>query len=164
MRFVVIPKRGVETDGQLLRLGSTREEVTALFGEPDSVQGIAYYFDAELALDFGKDGTLRYIECRSGTNAVIYGTDVFGTGADKLHGILAAENGTDIDEPEEGHSYTFNEIRVSLWRETSPQDVEEMIEEAENDGEPMTEDDIEDERQRAAHFDTIGVFAPGYYG
>jgi hypothetical protein len=163
MRVKFIPRVGIETDGGRLLLGCTRSEAEAVLGKAEDDADICYYFDGELALDFGDDGTLCYIECRSGMDAEICGVNAFRTKADKLFDILAAENGPDIDDPEDGHSFIFNGIRVSVWRETTPEEVLESFEEAEEDGEPMPDDVKAEEMNAAEHWDTVGVFAPGYY-
>ena len=143
MQIKLIPGTGAEIDGKRLLLGCSRGEAEVLVGKPESEYGVCYYHSGSLVLDYGKDDTLCYIECRDGSNAELYGVNVFRTDEDKLYEILAAENGDDISDDEDGYSYRFNGIGVSIWRESRP--------DSENT------DEYE-------HWDTVGVFAPGYYG
>ena len=164
MKVILIPEKGVEVNGKPLLLGSSLSDAEAVLGKSEHFSDSNYYFcDADFALDFGDDGKLLYIECRSDTEAEIYGINAFETKADKLYDILAAENGDDIDGTDDGHSYIFNKIRISIWRETTPEEVLEMIQEAEDDAEPMPEDVKAEEMIAAEHWDTVGVFVDGYY-
>ena len=55
------------------------------------------------------------------------------------------------------------EISVGVYREISPEDVRDMIEDAEEDGEPLDEEDIAEETRRASHWNTVGVGIEDYY-
>ena len=55
------------------------------------------------------------------------------------------------------------DISVGVYRESRPEDVQEMIESAKEDGEPMDVEEIEYEMRNATHWDTIGIGVKNYY-
>lgn len=165
---VITPLEGVRFGDDPIRLGSTADEIKTVFGEPENVHNnLLYYFNSELRIDLGKDGKAEFIEFLGGTDGAlqptIYGVPAFKTGADELYALLAEKNNGGIDDHENGYSYAFLNISVGVYRGSIPENVEEMIAEAESEGYPMSEEDIAEERKKAAFWTTIGIGNVGYY-
>ena len=72
-------------------------------------------------------------------------------------------NNGEINDNENGYSYGFLNISVGIFRERTPEDVREMIEEAEEEGEELEQEDLEYEKRKAEHWATIGIGVKGYY-
>ena len=164
MKAELISKVGADIDGKHIELGWKREQVVSVLGDPEMAFEHDWYYKGALALDYDDKGVLLYIECRRGTNTGLFGRNVFEMQADDVYDMLVNENGDDITDEDDGYSYVFNNICVSVWRETIPSDVEEMIEEAGEEGETVTDEDLAEEWDNATHWDAVGIFAPGYYG
>ncbi|MBD5383750.1 MAG: hypothetical protein HDR72_01955, partial [Ruminococcaceae bacterium] len=151
------------------RLGNTADEIKAVLGEPESVhKNSLYYFGNELRIDIGGDGKAEFIEFLGGTDGAlqpaIYDVPAFKTGSDELYALLAEKNGGGIDDRENGYSYAFLNISVGVYRESIPENVEEMAAEAEREGYPLSAEDIAEERKKAAFWATVGIGTAGYYG
>lgn len=167
--IVIIPLEGVCIGDKQLLLGSSAGEIKSVLGEPESVhRNSLYYFNSELRIDLGEDGKAAFIEFLGGTDGAlqptIYGVHVFKTDADGLYKLLAEKNDGGINDRENGYSYAFLNISVGIYRESIPENIDEMIAEAENEGYPMNEEDIDEERKKAAFWATVGIGAAGYYG
>lgn len=163
----IIPLYGLRTDSAEIRLGDSPDKVRAALGEPcDTVDDSLYYYDNELRIDFGSNGA-EFIEFLGGIDGelqpVIYGVLAFQTDADKLYEILAKENNGVIDDSEDGYSYGFCKISVGVYRESTPESVQEMIDDAKENGETLDEEYIAEETRRASHWDTIGIGVKNYY-
>ena len=92
--ILLFPLLGMEFDGKSLRFGQSREEVEELLGTPERARGSrCYYFDGELALDYGGEGTLNFIEFLGGPEGALqpklYGVHVFEAEADEVYDLLA---------------------------------------------------------------------------
>jgi len=165
--IVITPLEGIRIGGKEIQLGSTLGELKAALGEPDFVHKNSQYY-SELRVDFGADGKAEFIEFLGGADGalqpIIYGVPAFKTSADELYKLLAEKNGGEIDDSENGYSYAFLNISVGVYRESIPEDVEEMISEAESEGFPMSDEDIADERKKAKFWATIGIGRADYYG
>ena len=167
-KIKIIPLVGIVFDDMTIALYSSCEDVKKLLGEPyrtwdDSL----YYFNNELRFDFDDDGKVEFIEFLGGIDGelqpVIYDVPAFQSKADILYNILRKENRGDIDDSETGYSYGFLNISVGVYRSSIPKDVEEMIKEADEAGEPMDAGDIEEERRKADYWSTIGIGIEDYY-
>ena len=77
-------------------------------------------------------------------------------------GCMKKKKRRDFLDTEKGYSYAFKKLSVGLYRESVPQNVPEMIEEAEADGNPLSEEDIEYEKRRT-HWATVGIGVENYY-
>ena len=77
--------------------------------------------------------------------------------------VLKAHNNGEICDNDNGYSYQFSNISIGVYREALPDEITEMIEEAKNDGNPMSDDEIAYEMKRANHWAAIGVGVTGYY-
>lgn len=164
----IIPLYEIRADGVEIRLGDSSNKVkTALGGEPYGTrEDSLYYYNNELRIDFIAD-SVEFIEFLGGIDGelqpVIYGVPAFQTNADTLYDILTKENEGMIDDNEDGYSYGFCEISVGVYRESTTESVQEMIDDAKENGEPLDEDDIAEETRRASHLDTIGIGVKNYY-
>ena len=94
----------------------------------------------------------------------IYGLPAFQTGAGELIEELTRRNDGPVDDREQGYSYAFLNISVGVYRSILPKDVRELIAEMEENGIPTLDDpDVERDRRRAEHWETIGIGVAGYY-
>lgn len=163
----LIPSVGVILDGKTIRLGDARADVEQTLGAPDHTKWNAlYYFANELRVDFDEEGHVEFIELLGGPDGklqpVIFGLPAFQAEPETLVELLKEKNGGDFLDNERGYSYAFKKLSVGLYRESIPENVAEMIEEASADGHPLSGEDIEYEKRRT-HWATIGVGVEGYY-
>lgn len=161
------PLFGIDFNNIEIKLGASECEVKAALGEPYSVwENSLYYFENELRFDL-ENSSVEFIEFLGGIDGklqpIIYGTSAFQTDADKLYEILSQRNNGEIDNSESPYSYGFLEISVGVYRENIPDEVQEMIKDAEENGEPLDEEVIAEETRRAAHWATIGIGVDNYY-
>ena len=166
-RIEIIPLVGVKFDEQMLALSATQQEVETLLGKPESVQeAFWYYTNSELCVNFDEEGRVEFIEFLAGIDGTlqpeIYGVSAFQTEAKKLYRILRKENGRALED-DGGYGYSFLKLSIGVFRDTTPADVKEMIRDARKDGEPMGEEEIEEEKRKANYWATIGIGIPGYY-
>ena len=77
-------------------------------------------------------------------------TNVFETTAEQLLGVVARDTDYDKDRPEQGYSFIFPEVELSLWRQNLLEDEEDDM-------------DGEEYEKPGTYFDTVGVGASGYY-
>ncbi len=167
--IVLLPLEGVNFAGKTIALTALRGDVENLMGScGKSVENSLYYFGSELRFDFAGDGRLEFIEFLGGADGKlrpeIYRKSVFDTDADELFAILSEKNCGDIADTENGYSYAFLNITVGVFRERLPEEVREMMEEAEKCGAPMSAKEIEAEMRMAECWSTIGMGTEGYYG
>lgn len=164
----IIPLVGIRWNDITIDLSAPREEVENLLGEPYGVREYSlFYFNNELRIDFDKNSKVEFMEFLAGMDGkiqpTIYGVHAFQTEAGNLYRILSEKNHGDIDDSENGYSYRFLNISVGVFRPSIPEDVQEMIEEADKDGEPMETDEIEYEMRKANYWSAIGIGIENYY-
>lgn len=134
-----------------IKLNSTRDEVHSLLGEPSIViEDTDQYQETELSLsvDYGENGKVEYISISkpnsSSIKVIFHDFDVFNIPAEQL--IEKIENETpykyDRDDPERGYSYIFQELELSFWRPTIPENK------TDHDG---------------MYFEVVGIGIKGYY-
>ena len=166
MRSEIYPLEKIMIHGAEIRFGMEKAELEALIGIGQKIGNRYYYCNGEAAIDYNEN-KVEFIEFLGGMDGVyqpmIYGVSVFETIADDLIEILKIKNNGKICDMENGHCYLFSDIGIGLYREATPKELSEMIEEAAAFGNPMTSDEIEYESKRANHFATIGVGGAGYY-
>lgn len=163
----LIPQVGIVLDGAAVRLESSREEVEQALGSPESTRWNSfYYFDNELRIDFDEAGCAEFIELLGGPDGalqpVLWGLEVFRAPPEAVLGLLREKNGPNFVDAERGYCYTFRNLNVGLYRESVPENVQELIAEAEAGGHPLSEADIEHETRRT-HWATAGLGAEYYY-
>lgn len=165
----LLPLEGLRLGDQLLPLSASKEQAEALLGPAEELQGDQWYYaESELRLDFDQSGRLEFIEFLGGLEGTlqptVYGLPAFQTGADELIEELTRHNDGPVDDSEQGYSYAFLNISVGVYRSILPQDVQEMIAEMEADGIPtLNNPDLERDKLRAEHWETIGIGLSGYY-
>ena len=165
----LLPLEGLRLGDQLLPLSASKEQAEALLGPAEEFQGDQWYYaESELRLDFDQSGRLEFIEFLGGLEGTlqptVYGLPAFQTGADELIEELTRHNDGPVDDSEQGYSYAFLNISVGVYRSILPKDVQEMIAEMEADGIPtLNNPDLERDKLRAEHWETIGIGLPGYY-
>lgn len=70
----------------------------------------------------------------------------------------------DIDDSENGYSLSFKNISIGLYRESTPESVNEMIEEMKNDGFNIeNNEDIEIEEKKSLYWSSLGIGVIDYY-
>ena len=163
----LIPQVGVIVDGKTIRLGDARADVEKALGKGENVRwNSLYYFANELRVDFDEEGRVEFIELLGGPDGalqpVIFGAAAFREPPETVLELLKEKNGSNFVDNENGYSYAFRKLNVGLYRESIPENVAEMIEEAEADGHPLSEEDVEYEKRRT-HWATIGVGVENYY-
>ena len=146
----LLPLEGLRLGEQLLPLAASKEQAEALLGPAEEFQGDQWYYaESELRLDFDQSGRLEFIEFLGGLEGrlqpTIYGLPAFQTGAGELIEELTRRNNGPVDNHEQGYSYAFLNMM-------------------EENGIPTLDDpDVERDRRRAEHWETIGIGVAGYY-
>lgn len=168
MNVEIYPLDKVVIDGIPISLGEEQAMVDKAIGTGQFIGKRYYYYNNEMAIDYNADGKVEFIEFLGGIDGYlrprIYGVSAFDTPAEELAGILGRENKGDVVDAEQGYSLAFLNISVGVYRETTPSNVAEMIEEMKADGIPTdNNEDIENEMRKANHWATIGIGAGGYY-
>ena len=166
MKTEIYPLEKVVINGSAVCFGMARSEVEFLIGAGQKIGTRYYYFNGEVAIDYNEN-KVEFIEFLGGSDGtyqpMIYGVSVFGTTAEELIEILKTKNNGKICDIEDGHCYLFSNIGIGLYREATPKEISEMVEEAAAFGNPMSSDEIEYESKRANRFATVGVGVAGYY-
>lgn len=167
MKIELYPLEKVVIDGKSIHFGMEKPEVERLIGKGQFVRDRYYHFNSELAVSYGNDDKVIFMEFLGGADGqlkpMIYGISVFDADASEVYEVLKQHNGNDIVDVERGYSYTFTNISVGIYREAVPESVAEMIKEAASFGNPMSEEEIEYEQKRANHWATISIGCKGYY-
>lgn len=168
MKIEIFPLEKVVLDGVSICFGMPKNEVEALLGKAIFSGERDYYYQSELAISYDAENNVNFIEflggCQGNLRPVIFGVSAFDISADELTAILTQRNNGDIGDWENGYSYAFLNISVGVYREMLPSDVEEMIAEMKANGIPTENNaDLEADKQKAAHWATVGVGIAGYY-
>ena len=167
MNIEIYPLEKVVIDGISICLGMKQSAVENAIGKGQLVGNRYYYYNTEMAIDYNDNKVIEFIEFLGGIDGkiqpTIYGEYVFKTKADDLYDILYTKNNGNIDDNENGYSYSFLNICVGIYRSSTPENVQEMITEAEENGTPMETSEIEYEMKKANFWATIGIGVEGYY-
>ncbi|MBR1736284.1 MAG: hypothetical protein IJ736_04615 [Firmicutes bacterium] len=176
MKIEIYPLIGIKMNEIKLVLGMSLNEIITALGEPakifenmpyapDITQ--IYYYESELRFDFNKESKLEFIEFLGGIDGrlhpEIYGVDAFSIHADELVDILTQKNGEEAIDNENGYSYAFPNIGVGIYRESTPDDIEEMVKNTAEEREMFSEKDYNYELSKAIHWATIGLGDRTYY-
>ncbi len=166
MKIEIYPLEKVVLDGTAICFGMERSFVETLIGQGQLIRNRYYYFNGEIAIEYNEN-KVEFIEFLGGADSVykpiIYGVSAFDTAAEEMVKILKAQNNGEICDTEGGYAYQFLNISIGVYREIVPEEVAEMIKEANSFGTPMSIDEIEYESKRANYFATIGAGVEGYY-
>ncbi|MGL5694415.1 MAG: hypothetical protein ACRCXA_10070 [Peptostreptococcaceae bacterium] len=168
MKFEVKPLDGIYWNDRKIRLGYTKDEVRSILGIPEICENIFYYFDNELSFHFNNEDKVEFIEFSSDVDGkiepIIYARLAFKTLADELYTLLSNKNMGDIDDSESGYSFSFKNISVGLYRESTPNSVREMIQEMKNDGLDIeNNEDVEIENKKSRYWSSLGIGVRDYY-
>lgn len=168
MDIKLYPLDRIEIDNTAISLGMARGAVEAAIGAGQTIGKRHYYYHNDMAIDYNADDRVEFIEFLGGVDGslkpVIFGVSAFDANADQLAQLLKEGNGGELTDNEQGHSYLFPNISVSVYREITPADVAEMIEEMQADGIPTENNiDLEHDKRRAGHWSAIGIGVAGYY-
>ncbi len=168
MSIEIYPLEKIVVNDISIYLGMSQSAVETAIGKGQFVGKRYYYYDNEMTIDYSNDKTVEFIEFLGGIDGslhpVIYGVSAFDTLADELTDLLRQKNDGEINDSEQGYSFSFLNISVGVYREIRPSDVMEMIEEMKADGIPTeNNEDVELEMRKANHWATIGVGVAGYY-
>ena len=119
---------------------------------PSSTSPTNAFLENAFQVFYDEDDCVEFIELsRGGSFTVLYqGTNVFETTAEELLGVVARDTDYDKDRPEQGYSFIFPEVELSLWRQNLLEDEEDDM-------------DGEEYEKPGTYFDTVGVGASGYY-
>jgi hypothetical protein len=166
MNIEIYPLEKILVDHVAICFGMEKPIVDAAIGNGQRIGDRYYYFNHEMAIDYN-DNKVEFIEFLGGLDGMlkptIYGISAFETQANDLFEVLKKQNNGMARDHENGYSYQFENISVGVYREAVPQEVEEMIEEAENFGNPMSDDEIRYEMKKANHWATVGIGIAGYF-
>lgn len=167
MKIIIKPLDCIDFDGKKIPLGCTGDFVESVLGKPSVIGSSYYYFENEIRFDFDRDNKLEFIELLGGSDGAlqpeIYGINPFTESADRVYGILSEHNNGEIDDSENGYSYTFVETGIGIYRRNTPEDVDLYAENCRQVGEPLSAEEYEYEYRYADHWSTIGLGRKGYY-
>ena len=140
MNFEIIPKVGIGP----IKLGMSRIEVEGIFGQPEheSNERIGYY--SGFMIDFDENHKVEFIELAKSNNfsATLNGVNLHEVSAIDAVNYVSKIDNFDKTEPEQGYSYIFKGIQLSLWRGTMPEN------EADDDGK---------------YFEAVGIAVENYF-
>lgn len=168
MHIEIYPLEKVKIDTAEIYLGMEQSAVETAIGKGQLLGNRYYYYNCEMAIDYDTDMKVKFIEFLGGIDGflrpVIYGVSAFEVFSDSLTSLLTQKNDGEIDDSERGYCYSFLNISVGIYRETTPSAVDEMKKEMEADGIPIENNkDIEIEIRKAKHWSTIGIGVVDYY-
>lgn len=167
MFFTILPLEGIQWDEQSILFGCTKKEVEAKLGQPKIVKNSYYYFNNELRFDFSDTEELEFIEFLAGRNGnvqpVIYGEKAFLILADELYNILKDRNSGTLIDRESGYSFAFPNIGIGIFRESTPNDVADLINEMKALGVNASKNpDVEEQQLKASYWATISLASADY--
>ena len=166
MNIEIYPLEKILVDHVAIFFGMEKSIVDTTIGNGQLIGNRYYYLNNEMAIDYNNN-KVEFIEFLGGADGmlkpIIYGISAFETQANHLFEVLKKQNNGVVGDHENGYSYQFENISVGIYREAVPQEVEEMIEEAANFGNPMSNAEIQHEMKRSNYWATIGVGIAGYY-
>ena len=168
MNIELFPLDKAVVDGQDITLGTDRASVEEVLGAGEQVDNRAYYFGSSLCVEYNESKKVSFIEVSCGNpespvTATIYGADIAKSGADRILQILTEKNHGEM-ENENGYSYTFFNLGVGVYREITPDDYKELIEEMKANGDPVEGNpDVKTDFWKSTHWATIGIGTSNYY-
>lgn len=167
MNVEIYPLEKAVIDNVAIVLGTEQSNIEAALGRGQQVGERYYYYNGELAISYDSFGKVNFIEFLGGVDGqlepTIFGVPVFESDAKVIYELLKQHNGDNIDDTERGYCYSFLNLSIGIYRESTPENISEMIDEAISFGNPMTDDEIQYEMKKANHWATIGMGIAGYY-
>lgn len=168
MVIEIKPLEGIFFDSKAILLGENKNGLEEKLGIPEIIRKSFYYFNRELRFDFSLEGEIEFIEFLGGKEGsiqpVIYGVPAFQINAKELYDILAGHACGKILDNENGHSYCFCDIGIGIYRESTPKETHELIQEMKKLGiDPDINVDAKREHEDSNHWATIGLGSATYY-
>ena len=164
---ILIPLTGMEWNGQIVRFGDSRETVERILGASERVRDDLCCFKHGLRVEFDEAGRTKFIECVGGIDGAIQpqicGVKAFQAPADELLEILRLHNDGPVVDNEKGYFYGFLNLSVGIYRDSIPEDVDEMAAAVAAGDQNAAWIVIEDEKKRAYHWSAIGIGIENYY-
>lgn len=116
--FQILPHKGVGP----IKLGMTREEVHAIFGEPQFSHGLREQFLDGFMVDFSEENRVEFIELAKSQQfrAILEGKCLHEIPAHEVIRHVSKYGEYDRNDPELGYSYVFVDLQLSLWRGVIP--------------------------------------------
>jgi len=141
--FQILPHKGVGP----IKLGMTREEVHAIFGEPQFSHGGREMFMDGFMTDFNEQDRVEFIELAKSRQfrAVFKGECLHEIPADEAVRHVSKYGQYDQNQRDLGYSYLFPDLQLSLWRGTMPTTDQEL-------------DDLDGQ-----YFEAVGIAESGYF-
>lgn len=177
MKVLVKPLEGIFWGDKSILLGEGRRNVEKTFEDmnfKDKSDGAGklcfYLFNNNVRIDFDKNDRIEFIELLGGFNtkmhAIIYSVDVFKSNAEELVELFKKHNNGEIEDSENGYCYTFKNISVGIWRESTPESLAEFIKKMCNDesiDKKIVEEKIKEEMVKVDYWATLGIGVQNYY-
>jgi len=159
--FEVVPGESIGP----FNLGMSRKEVFAVPGK-NRVSGSPpdEFFQGSLQVEY-KKGKVVFIQASSDApfRTLLKKKVVFETKASTI--VRQLSKLAELDEDEPGYSYQFPTLGLVFWREADPDSLKSELRELDR-----SDDDYKDqvefyksEIERHSFFETVAVFAEGYY-
>jgi hypothetical protein len=138
--FEIIPHVSVGP----ITLGMERHEVEAVMGKPEYAHDNRYGYLSGFMVDFDESGKVEFIELADSDRfqATYLGTNLHRVPANVAVKFVSQFDSYDTQEPEQGYSYIFKKLQLSLWRGTMPEN------ETDEDGQ---------------YFEAVGIAADNYF-
>lgn len=166
MKLELLVHKGIKINGEHILLGMNINDIK--LNEPMKKSRNSYYL-YDNCLQIGMENGLIYdITCCIGEASMLRpifaGKSLYNIEAEAVIELLSKELKENPVITEIGHSYTWKRADVSCWRQITPEEAQEVLEESKEDGdyEEMKED-IEKDILRAKVFDTITIGIEGSY-
>jgi len=158
----LMPLEGILIQNSLqIRLGMSDKELYNIIGKPDNkYEQEIFYDEYDIKIELDSFNKIEYIEILSNEiiNVEIYKINPLELYADQLIDLLKEKNGGDIFVEGNGIGYIFNNISVRLWRESIPDDINDIIIESKQDGVyDEMKDEIMSDLEKSKKFTTIGI-------
>ncbi|MFM2476877.1 hypothetical protein [Celerinatantimonas sp. MCCC 1A17872] len=142
-KFEITPHLGIGP----IKLGMTRAEVNTCFGKPEfSGNGRVGYLSGFM-IDFDENDKVEFIElAKSNKFAAFYkGINLHSVTAKQAVACVENDDEYDKESPEQGYSYIFKKLQLSLWRGT------------------IAQMDDNDDAPNGVSFEAIGIAVDGYF-
>lgn len=158
--------------------GKGIDEVKSIMGEPENEKNdssgnkeILYYLGMSLLLQFDQEKKLEYIELsidpsyNEEVQSIIYGVDPFDIEFDELIDLLKEKNSGKINAIDPEHRFEFPDISVSIWRESTLDEIEDSVEELKYEQNYLDEkqDFYKDDAKRTKYVSSIGIGTTNFF-
>lgn len=167
MDVTINPLEGISIDNKKVNFGMSRAEVASILGRAECENGSRQlFFNGELAIDYDGKETVEFMEFSGGPEGTlqpyICGVFAFESNAEELIELLKSNNAGEIIDNENGFAYCFDRISVGVTRTSTPESVQQDIEDMKADG-VFDQNYVDEELQNANHWATIGLGRADYY-